>query len=169
MSTLSDSSKRLTNLKQATLIKYLDEINLDEDLDLYDKMISHFTMGDLDEEFSSSYLNDKTKEEKKELMQLVHKYGYLCFKDENYDYWADSILNIPLSDCDFLCSQLFDNFNFLVKICNEKLMTKLMGEFHFYYFSSNQINLSLDYLLAQVVDIHGYNFHFHQKHLHYLF
>ena len=65
MSTLSDSSKRLTNLKQATLIKYLDEINLDEDLDLYDKMISHFTMGDLDEEFSSSYLNDKTKEENK--------------------------------------------------------------------------------------------------------
>ena len=32
MSTLSDSSKRLTNLKQATLIKYLNEINLDEDL-----------------------------------------------------------------------------------------------------------------------------------------
>ena len=133
MSTLSDSSKRLTNLKQATLIKYLDEINLDEDLDLYDKMISHFTMGDLDEEFSSSYLNDKTKEEKKELMQLVHKYGYLCFKDENYDYWADSILNIPLSDCDFLCSQLFDNFNFLVKICNDngevipKFLKKFIG------------------------------------------
>ena len=133
MSTLSDSSKRLTNLKQATLIKYLNEINLDEDLDLYDKMMSHFTMGDLDEEFSSSYLNDKTKEEKKELMQLVHKYGYLCFKDENYDYWADSILNIPLSDCDFLCSQLFDNFNFLVKICNDngeaipKFLKKFIG------------------------------------------
>ena len=54
-----ESNKRFEDLKNATLLKYLDAINLDEEsMDLCDKIIYYFCKGDLDNEFYSSLLND---------------------------------------------------------------------------------------------------------------
>lgn len=112
-----ESNKRFEDLKNATLLKYLDAINLDEEsMDLCDKIIYYFCKGDLDNEFYSSLLNDLNDDERKNILKLVHEYIGLCFYDGKSEYWIDSVEGIPLKDAQFICLKILDNINFLVRI-----------------------------------------------------
>lgn len=112
-----ESHKRFEDLKNATLLKYLDTVELDnESMDLCDKIILHFCKGELDNEFYSSLLTILSEEERKEILKLVHEYLDLCFYDGNSEYWIDSVEGIPLKDAQFICLKILDNINFLVKI-----------------------------------------------------
>ena len=112
-----ESHKRFEDLKNATILKYLDTVELDnESMDLCDKIIHHFCKGELDNEFYSSLLTILSEEERKEILKLVHEYLDLCFYDGNSEYWIDSVEGIPLKDAQFICLKILDNINFLVKI-----------------------------------------------------
>ena len=112
-----ESHKRFEDLKNATLLKYLDTVELDnESMDLCDKIIHYFCKGELDNEFYSSLLTILSEEERKEILKLVHEYLDLCFYDGNSEYWIDSVEGIPLKDAQFICLKILDNINFLVKI-----------------------------------------------------
>ncbi len=112
-----ESNKRFEDLKNATLLKYLDNIDLDEEsMDLCDKIIYYFCNGELDNEFYSSSLFGMSDEERKNILKLVHEYIDLCFYDGNSEYWIDSVEGIPLKDAQFICLKILDNINFLVRI-----------------------------------------------------
>lgn len=115
---IKESTKRLEDLKQATLVNYLDDINLDDDRSLYDEMMHHFVEGDLDDEFSSSIFDDMEMDDKKSLQDLARKYMSLCFYDGDVENWSDSVETIPL-DYDLISLKLFDNYNFLLMIARD--------------------------------------------------
>ena len=112
-----ESNKRFEDLKNATLLKYLDVVDLDEEsMDLCDKIIYYFCKGELDNEFYSSLLLGLSEEERKNTLKLVHEYLDLCFYAGNNEYWIDSVEGIPLKDAQFICLKILDNINFLVRI-----------------------------------------------------
>lgn len=115
---VKESTKRLEDLKQAILVNYLDEINLDDNKSLYDEMMHHLVNGDLDDEFSSSVYDGMEIDDKKELQDLVRKYISLCFYDGDVSNWVDSIEHVPL-DYDFIALKLLDNYNFLLEIARD--------------------------------------------------
>ena len=112
-----ESNKRFEDLKNIVLLKYLDNVDLDEEsMNLCDKIIYYFCKGELDNDFYSSYLKDLSLEEKNKIMNLVHEYTDLCFYDGNSSYWVDSVEGIPLKDAQFICLKILDNINFLVRL-----------------------------------------------------
>lgn len=112
-----ESNKRFENLKNVVLLRYLDNIDLDEEsMNLCDKIFYYFNKGELDDAFYSSYLEDLSVEDRNKIMKLVHEYIDLCFFNGNCEYWLDSVEGIPLKDSQFICLKILDNINFLVKI-----------------------------------------------------
>lgn len=111
--------QRLEVLKQATILNYLDEINFDNIMELYDVMIEHLLQGDFDDVFLSKYLIGLDEEEKAEIFQLARRFKPLCFYMGDAAYWTDSIEGVYLSDLDFVSMKLLDNFDFLLGISKE--------------------------------------------------
>lgn len=111
-----DSVKRLEQLKQATIVNYLSDINLDDDLDLYNTMIRVFVEGKLDDEFYSPAFQNMDVVEKRKIQELGKKYLSLCFYDGNPNCWTDSIEGLTLEDYDFICMKIFDNYNFILEV-----------------------------------------------------
>ena len=104
--------RRLEDLKQETILNYLDEVNLDHAMELYDCMINHLFKGDLDNAFDSKYLIGVDQEEAIEVFQLARRYKDLCFYMGDVEYWADSIEGVYLSDIDLVSMKLLDNYDF---------------------------------------------------------
>lgn len=115
---IKDSVKRLEELKQATLVNYLSIIDLDNDVDLYDKMIQLFVKGKLDEAFYSPIFNKMDDSSRKKLQELVRKYDSLCFFLGNPSYWTDSIEGVSMMNLDLISMRIFDNYNFLLELAN---------------------------------------------------
>ena len=113
---VTESRKRIEDLKQSTILRYSENINYNNEVELYHALISHLVKGDFDDVFYSSYLENVDKDERKDVMNLVKEYSNLCFHDGNYEYWTDSIMTLPLLDLDYICTKILDNYNFLVLI-----------------------------------------------------
>ena len=113
------SLKRLEKIKQNTILKYLEHIDLDTIMGFYDSMVEHVFNGDLDQEFLTKSLMGLDDEEKGEIFQLARKYKNLCFLMGNPSYWSDSIDGVTLSDVDLVCMKLFDNYDFLLGLAKD--------------------------------------------------
>ena len=109
---------RLNSLLKATIVSYYDEINPDEELDLYDKMLVHLVKGDFDNVFKST-ISDDNKEKKYNSFLLARKYSRLCFFQENENYWTDSIEGVGVLDVETLCKRILSNYNFLLEVAYE--------------------------------------------------
>ena len=147
-----ESQNRLENLKQSTIVRYTDSIDFDNKLDLYQNMISHLVNGDYDEVFDSPYLKNLNPEERKELMNLVRDYSFLCFYEGNSNYWTESVWNVPLVDTDYICSRLLDNYNFLIRIAKnggKKALNLLRRFFDIPEYKSSSV---IDYLRGSFID-----------------
>lgn len=116
---MSEWNKRLENLKQETLVRYLEYINLDNDMDLYDVMLRGIVKGDLIHQFDSYSFNDLTKEEIEELKNQFQKNASLCFYDGDINYWLDSIEGVSLQDLDLTVLKLFSHFDYLMEIIKD--------------------------------------------------
>jgi len=116
---VKESAKRLEEMKKATLLRFLDEIDLDDEISLYDAMIEHFTNGELDDCFYSPVLKGLSDTDKKKLMSLTHEYESLCFYQRSADYWLDSIEGVSINDFDLIALKLLDNYNFLLDIAKD--------------------------------------------------
>lgn len=106
----------LERLKKELLKNNLDEINLDEDISLHDKLIKEFCLGKLDYFYDSNVFDNMNIKEKSVILKEVHKYQNLCFYDNNPEYWTDSVDSISVDDYSLITYQIFDNFEFLVKL-----------------------------------------------------
>ena len=121
--------ERLENLKQVTILDYLNEIDFDNKKSLYDVMMKHFFEGELDDVFIFSYLSNLEEKEKREIFELARKYQALCFYLGDFSYWADSIGGVYLSDYEFVSQKLLDHYDFLLGLIydgGEQVLKMLM-------------------------------------------
>lgn len=110
--------ERMGLVKQEILKRYLDEIDLDSDIDIYDKIFEHLGDGDLDSvgEFESiKYLGE---EEKEETIKKANKNIGLCYYEDSNENWLDST-EARINDAEFVAGRLLDNYNFLLKMAKE--------------------------------------------------
>ena len=110
---------RLNLLKQETILRYLEYINLDNDMDIYDYMIKGIVKGDLIDVYSSDVLDDLNDEEVLNIKKDFQENANLCFYDGNIDYWLDSIEGVSLQDLDLSVVKVFDNFDYLMKLIKD--------------------------------------------------
>ena len=147
-----ESKKRLENLKQSTILRYSEDINFDNEADLYQSIIVHLVQGDFNDNFYSLHLENIEKEERERIMSLVNEYSFLCFHDGNHECWTDSVMSIPLLDYEYICTIILDNFNFLVELAKNggKDTLDLLVKFS----SNSDYNSSsvIDYLRNSFID-----------------
>ena len=123
----SNDEKRLNSLLKATIIGYYEDIDSDNELDLYDKMFQKLVIGELDDVFLCPLL--ERKKERKEVFELSRKYLSLCFLQGNYEYWSDSIEGVGVIDTELLCMRILSNYNFLLEVAyqnKEESLQELM-------------------------------------------
>ena len=106
----------LDKLKNEVLVKYLNDVDTDQEIDLYDKLIEHFISGELDNIYENSQLKDMNSEEKKKVLEVIHKYQNVIFYEKNPEYWLDSIDAVPVTDYNLITYLLLDNFDFLINL-----------------------------------------------------
>ena len=116
---IDEGIKRLEKLKQETILRYTDEIDFDQDLSLYDVMISHFAKGDLDDAFDTSVCDGMTSQEKDKLFELTREFVGLCFSKGDVDYWLDSLEDTPVADYSLIAYSIFNSFDFLLGLAKE--------------------------------------------------
>jgi len=113
---IQEATKRLEDMKQATLLNYLDDIDFNNNLSWFDEMMKHFYQGDLSQSYYSSLFEKMSKEEKEKLLNLTSEYISLCFTDGDVLKWRNSVENVVVDDYDLICLKIFDNFNFLIEV-----------------------------------------------------
>ena len=69
----------LEKLKDTVIINYLSDVNLDNEIDIYDKLVKHFFNGDLDNYYDNSLFDNVSYDSKIDILNNVRKYSYLCF------------------------------------------------------------------------------------------
>lgn len=111
--------KRLEKLKQETILRYIEIIDYDQELSLYDVMINRFVQGDFDDFFDTDVTKGMGSEEKKELFLLAREFVGLCFSNGDVDYWLDSLENMPITDPDLITYSIFDNFDYLLELAKD--------------------------------------------------
>lgn len=116
---IEEGIKRLEKLKQETILRYTDEIDFDQDLSLYDVMISHFAKGDLDDAFDTSVTHGMSDKEKDELFELAREFVGLCFSKGDVDYWLDSLEDTPVADYSLIAYSIFNSYDFLLGLAKE--------------------------------------------------
>ena len=107
-------SIRLDSLLKATINTYYDEVNPDNELDLYDKMFEKLVNGELDNVFLCPMIDGKKEREK--IFSLAKNYISLCFLQNNPDYWTDSIEGVGVIDTELLCRKILSNYNYLLEV-----------------------------------------------------
>jgi len=106
----------LEKLKDTVIINYLSDVNLDNEIDIYDKLVKHFFNGDLDNYYDNSLFDNVSYDSKIDILNNVRKYSYLCFYNKDVNNWIDSVDGIPIEDYNLITYQLLDNFDFLLRL-----------------------------------------------------
>lgn len=117
---IKENAKRISRMKDATIIKYGEEIDFDDEISLYNVMMEHFVKGELDAAFLSSVTKGMGKSGKKELFDSVRPYVDLCFSKGDVNYWLDSTENASPTDYDFIVACILDNYNYLLEIAKHE-------------------------------------------------
>jgi len=102
-------------LKQKTILNNLASIDLDNKIDLYDKLMAEFAAGNLDSVFVSPALDGLSTEESKELLKQARKYIALIFSRGDIQRWLESVEGVTLGDYELVCMKILNNFNFLLQ------------------------------------------------------
>ena len=140
MNNVSSACKKFCDLEETTILGLLNEdcktydSSCDKELIICDRLLFHFSNGDFDKKFDSIYLEGLSDNEKDNIINIVSKYRYLCFKDGNCEYWTDSIREASLREAVYVTTKILDNYNFLIKLCRDggedvlKSISKLYGK-----------------------------------------
>lgn len=110
---------RLEDLKQETLLRYLDYIDLNNEMDLYDVLLRAVVKGDLIDYYSSPVFKDLSEEEIKRIKTSFQANSSLCFYDGDINYWLDSLEGVTLQDLDLSVIRLMDHFDFLMELIRD--------------------------------------------------
>lgn len=116
---VKESVKRLEDMKQATILRYLSKINLEKNYYLYDEMMVRFARGEIDDYFSSSILDNLDEDYKEDVCKLANDYRSLCFYAGEGEYWGDSVDDVPTDDYELIALKIFDNYDFLLEMARD--------------------------------------------------
>lgn len=87
--------------------------------DFFDSMITHLVAGDLDDVLFSNLFVSLPETEAKRTLSLAHQYQKLCFYDGDSSNWLDSIEGNAMASDELVVFRIFQNFSFLVQMCQE--------------------------------------------------
>lgn len=142
---VKDITKRLENLKNATMVNYLEDIDLDNEMSLYDVMFHNFVNGNLYDYFSPSVFDGMKKKSQKKLHDLTHNYVSLCFAGGNTSNWSSSVETVE-DDYDFIALKILDNYNFLLSVAKSGGKRSLEQLKEFKNCEGYNENATIDYL-----------------------
>lgn len=129
-----DYNDKLDNLIQSVILNNSQDINFNNDKELYDRLIYLLIDGSLNEELDSDYLKDRNSDEKKRIYSIVKEYSPLCLKNKNFFEWTSSCQGVIPSDYRYICIRILENYDFLINMvdtCGEKAL-RLIDNFSIY-------------------------------------
>lgn len=113
---IRDYNKKIDNLIQSVIVNYSQDIDFNNEIELYDRLVYLLANGVLNKEFNSDYLNKLDIDEEKKIFNLVREYSSLCFKDKYLYNWRNSCQDVISTDYRYICIRLVDNYDFLVNL-----------------------------------------------------
>ena len=118
--------KIVKKLKDITVLRYLDEIDFENENSVYEVLLRHLFSGDLDEDYSNNYLDNFDTDEKYEILKNCEKYSHLCLIYNDYSKFDESV-NSHVNDKDFILLKLLENFDFITRLylVNEDILEEL--------------------------------------------
>lgn len=138
---MSKNYKNYRKLKDTVTLRFLDEIEFDDDDSLNLVLLKHLLNGELDDVYSNKYIDNLSEYEKKEILNKSRNYINLIFNNGNYKKYDESI-DCPIDDDkDFLLYRLLDNYDFLLRlvIYNRDILDELNKYIDSYDFSSYSV------------------------------
>ena len=123
---MSKNYKNYRKLKDTVLLRFLDEIDLEDEDSLNLVLLKHLLNGELDDVYSNKYICNLGESEKKELLNKSRNYIYLLFNSGDYKKYDESI-DCPIDDKDFMLYRLLDNYDFLIRLVvnNREILEEL--------------------------------------------
>ena len=104
---MSKNYKNYRKLKDTVLLRFLDEIDLEDEDSLNLVLLKHLLNGELDDVYSNKYIDNLSEFEKKEILKISRDYIYLIFNSGDYRNYDES-LDCPIEDDkDFLLYLLY--------------------------------------------------------------
>ena len=107
--------KIVKKLKDVTVLRYLDEIDFENENSIYEVLLRHLFNGDLNEDYSNNYLDNFDDLEKDEILKYCEKYSHLCLLYNDSSKFDESV-NSHVNDKDFILLKLLENFDFITKL-----------------------------------------------------
>ena len=124
---MSKNYKNYRQLKDTVTLRFLDEINFNDDDSFNIVLLKHLLNGELDDVYSNKYIDNLSEFEKKEILKISRDYIYLIFNSGDYRNYDES-LDCPIDDDkDFLLYSLLDNYDFLIRLVvnNREILEEL--------------------------------------------
>lgn len=113
---MSKNYNNYRQLKDAVTLRYLDEIDFNDDNSFNIVLLKHLLNGELDDVYSNRFIDNLSEFEKNEMLKISRDYSYLIFNSGDYRNYDES-LDCPIDDDkDFLLYRLLDNFDFLIRL-----------------------------------------------------
>lgn len=113
---IRDYNKKIDNLIQSVIVNYSQDIDFNNEIELYDRLINLLTNGILNKEFDSDYLSKLDIDEEKKIFNIVRDYVPICFKDKYLYNWRKSCQDVISTDYRYICIRLIDNYDFLINL-----------------------------------------------------
>ena len=112
---ISESQQRFNKIYDLNLYNYFKDLDLNNEMSIYDSIIKHLVDGDFDYDFYSNALDGVDELTKKKLGVTVRKYLSLVFFNSDSHLWQDSVNGVK-GDAEFTCMRVLDNYNFLYEM-----------------------------------------------------
>ena len=118
--------KTIKKFKDIIVLKYLNEINFDDEDSLYIVLVKHLINGDLDEEYTNEYLDKYNKYERLSILKECREYSHLFLLYNDPTKYDESV-NSHVNDKDFILLKLLENYDFLIRLylINEDILDEL--------------------------------------------
>ena len=131
---IRDYNKKIDNLIQYVIINYSQDIDFNNEIELYDRLIYLLVNGVLNKELDSDYLEKLDFNQEMKVCSLVREYSSLCFKDKLFDNWKKSCQDVIQTDYRYICIKIIDNYDFLIGLAVDggERVLRLIDNFSIY-------------------------------------
>ena len=107
--------RSIIELKDLTVLRYLDEINFDDADSIYVVILRHLFNGDFNKEYTNKYLEEFNIDEKIKILNNCSKYSHLVLLNNDYSKYDESIDSYN-RDRDYLLLKVLDDYDFLIRL-----------------------------------------------------
>ena len=111
-----DYNKVIDSMIQSVIVNNSQDIDLNNQKDLFDRLIYLLIKGDLNNELNSEYISMLDLEEKQHVYEVANKHSLLCLKNKNIHQWNNSCQGVIFSDYRYISIRIVENYDFLINI-----------------------------------------------------